>query len=286
MNEHQELHDEGKRLILAAFAEARDKGVPDWRRMTSAVLKNRLLALTNRRFTERRWNATSFRHFLAQYPDVLVIDASRHPPVVELRDQELEGPPTAAAAGEPERLITAKHRIRSDLWQAVLDYSSGRGYVWDEDTAAAVAVAAPDEDRRPTLPTVNEPAYASWRDEFAREHTPVVSTRLAEAIERWKSEGLPTTQLPAAVRGQWNAALKRHVLETLEAWFEAHQIEIPDDLVEEVEPTRPPPASTEGLRDLVLACVAVMTREELEALSLPPAAVLRTRRQPPRRGNP
>src|SRR6266511_4011661 len=106
MSETQaELHDEGKRLILAAFAAARDKGVPDWRRMTSAVLKNRLLALTNGQFDERRWNATSFRQFLAQYLDLLRIDSSRHPPIVELRDGAVDVGPTAT--GEPQPATSA-----------------------------------------------------------------------------------------------------------------------------------------------------------------------------------
>ncbi len=42
-----ELHAAGARLIFAAFAQARDSGREDWRRMTLAVLKNRILGLTD-----------------------------------------------------------------------------------------------------------------------------------------------------------------------------------------------------------------------------------------------
>lgn len=274
----RELLAEGERLILAAFAAARAKDVPDWRRMTSAVLKNRLLEFTHREFNEQRWNVISFRQFLAQYPDLLTIDASRHPPVVELiRGLEREVP--ASETGQPEAEITARHRVRPDLWHAVLDYSSGRSYVWDTEDQAAVPVAAPDADPRPRLPSVDESIYASWRDKFAREQSPIVPDRQAEDIERWRSEGLATRQLPVAIRGLWNAELKRRVIDTLKSWFEANQIAVPENLVEsQQQTTRSSSASTERLRDVVLACVAAMTREELEALSLPPAAVLRMRR--------
>jgi hypothetical protein len=249
--------------------------------MTSAVLKNRLLALTNREFTEQRWGAATFRQFLSRYPDLVAIDASRHPPIVELRDREREDSGTETAPAE--RAITAAIRIRPDLWRAVLDYSSGRVYVWDEDSLTAVPATAPAEETRPVLPTVSEETYSSWRADFARESAPLVSPRHAATTDRWREEGLPTTQLPPALRGPWNAALKRHVLETLETWFAAHEIEPPDDLIEEERPARAPSPTTESLRDLVLACVAVMTREELEALHLPAAAVLRADRQGRRR---
>jgi hypothetical protein len=281
MTDSRELHEEGGRLIVAAFEAARHRGVPEWRRMTSAVLKNRLLALTNREFTERRWGAATFGQFLSQYPDLVAVDASRHPPIVELRDQEQEdsGRETPTA----DRAITAAIRIRPDLWRAVLDYSSGRAYAWDADSSTAVPASPPNEETRPVLPTVSEETYSSWRAEFARENVPLVSPRHATTIERWRSDGLPTTQLPPALRGPWNAALKRHVLETLETWFAAHEIEPPDDLIAEERPTRAPSPTTESLRDLVLACVAVMTREELESLNLPAAVVLRTERQGIRR---
>ena len=52
--------------------------------MTIAVLKNRLLDLTAREFTEARYGATSFKDFVSHYPDILQLDDSVFPPVVEL----------------------------------------------------------------------------------------------------------------------------------------------------------------------------------------------------------
>ena len=120
---------DAQQLIVRAYKEARHSGKPDWRRMTTAVLKNRLLDLTGRDFDETDYGASSFMGFVSRYPDMLQVDDSVFPPIVELYGMEADRLPSAGDEYTP----TAYH-IRSDLWQAALDYSSGMQYVWDLNT--------------------------------------------------------------------------------------------------------------------------------------------------------
>src|SRR5271157_2021777 len=111
-------------LIERAFGLARQSGKPDWWAMTIPVLKNRLLLLTNKTFKEADFGATSFRDFLNKIPDTVRVDDNSPPGFVILRSaapERHERSSQSAFRGE---------RIRPDLWRAVLDYSSGRKYVW------------------------------------------------------------------------------------------------------------------------------------------------------------
>ena len=58
--------DEFKELLEKAFVSARDSGKRGWNRMTIAVLKNRLLQLTNRTFTESTFGAKSLLELLSR----------------------------------------------------------------------------------------------------------------------------------------------------------------------------------------------------------------------------
>jgi hypothetical protein len=76
------FHDPRK-LIRAAFKMARDRGKPDWRRMTTAVLKNRMLLLSERSFHERTYGASTFLAFIPQFDDLVKLDNTTWPPTVE-----------------------------------------------------------------------------------------------------------------------------------------------------------------------------------------------------------
>ncbi len=84
----QALRLEGASLLRAAFERARASKRQDWRRMTLAVLKNRVLDHTDRSFDEARWGAGSFREFVGMFPEVVSVDSSTRPPTAEL----IEGP--------------------------------------------------------------------------------------------------------------------------------------------------------------------------------------------------
>lgn len=132
-------------LIIRAFERARASGKPEWFRMTTAVMKNRLLELTGNEFSEQAYGVSNIREFLALAPDTVRLTYSGGQLFVEL----LEG--SRPAAGPPE---DRQSRIRPDLWLAVMDYSSGRRYVWDpQEQSARPQVAESDASLR-ELPTI------------------------------------------------------------------------------------------------------------------------------------
>jgi hypothetical protein len=272
-----DLLQEGERLLVAAFERARASGHPDWQRMRTAVLKNRLLEATDRQFSERDWGVETFSEFLGLFPNVVAVDKSEHPPIAELLPQpgaEATGVSASRSIGPTSR----RQRIRSDLWNSVLDFSSGNRYVWDTDEARAIAVADGADDPRPQLPTLDREAFARWREEFAQDQLEGAPPHQASAIERWRDAGLGPARLPSPLRGLWNAELKRRVAERLREWFAQQGIPTPADLITTTGAgTRGAAPDAERLRNFVQRTIAVMTRSELEAIQLPAAAVLRSR---------
>ena len=71
-------------LILAAFAAARASGKKDWREMTTPVLKNRLLKLTDGSFDESVHTTNGMRGLVELYPDLLELDRTGPYPVARL----------------------------------------------------------------------------------------------------------------------------------------------------------------------------------------------------------
>lgn len=215
--------EEGAKVIQSAFDAARSSGRFDWWRMTVAVLKNRILDVTNRKFDEARWGAQSFGDFVGLYPDVVSVDHSTHPPTVELVDHPDESPPAGLKPGD---------RIRQDLWRAVLDSTSGNTYVWRDDRAVVLpADEAADAEGEPRLPTIGDETLGEWRSAFVESLSPLPE-QLADRAQRWQAGRLHDNVLPGHLRGRWNGRLKQHVLERLEAWFEDSGISRPDDVVE------------------------------------------------------
>lgn len=248
--------------------------------MTVAVLKNRILEQTNRTFSETSWGAPSFRAFLALYSDLVAVDSTTRPATVELRETGADRAPspssdTSAQAPLPQVSVPGR-QIRPDLWDAVLDYSSGIVYVWDADQGLALPGDLASDDR-PQLPTIDPSILSDWRRAFA--------ARLAEPeeplrhdLQQWADGALPSAALPAASRRLWNGELKHRVLERLAEWFEERSIYPPEDLVIATSNARQPSSSRpDELRDLVLRVVRGMTRAELEELRFPAAALLRAK---------
>lgn len=269
----------GEKLIVAAFSAARRSGREDWRQMTTPVLKNRILSLTNRAFSERDWRAASFRDFLALYPNLVRVDTTTRLPTAhlmcDLTDDESE--PITQAPAHARGQMRPDQRVRPDLWRSALDYSSGNKYIWTGETAVPVNADEPVEGEL-VLPTIDRGNYDNWREGFLQHHTKRVSPADVEAIKRWRTEGLGTRDLPPALRGCWNAELKRRVVELLETWFAEHDLEAPGDLLGKPRAPRTSRADTAELRSFIHDCVAAMTRGELECLTLPPSAALRVAR--------
>jgi hypothetical protein len=242
-------------LIVTAFRTARDRGKPDWRRMTIAVLKNRLLQLSHGVFHERNHGALSFREFLSSYSHILRIEDDN----VELIEPEM----TEGIMADTD----AMHRIRPDLWQAVVDFSSGKKYAWDVSQERA-REARPEDTL--LLPTLRREEMTGWRDKFVSTHGS------KPALQRWRDESLGTKALPSELQGKWNGFVREKVVDRLRHWFSSHGLSAPT-LVQGMKNKTEHETSTEQLRSTIAACVAVMTEEELAEIRLPPAAVLRAR---------
>lgn len=183
-------------LIWSAFWAAHEKGKSDWWRMTTAVLKNRLLLLTDRQFNEQDFGARTMLEFAAKFPDLLWLDTTTFPPEVELRVL----------------------RIRSDLWTAVTDHKTGTKYVWDR--ALRIARKATDSDPSEfILPTISADELTQWRQDFANRHRSTFSAADSKAADQWARRGWFHRSLPDRLKGIWSRERSWRVWDRLNRWF-------------------------------------------------------------------
>jgi len=253
-------------LIRAAFDMARRSGKPDWRRMTTAVLKNRILQLTGGNFDQSQYGARTFQEFVALAAATVTIDRRSFPPVVEL---------VALDEAAPAESESSERRVRGDFWNAIMDYSSGRVYVWDQERVLAREAQA-DDDLSNRLPTVNADDVASWRADFTAEWEPRLDDEARVKLLTWNVKGLPSRFLPPPALPEWNRELKRRVEQRVRQWFHQKSLPAPVDLVEARRHRVAPVGSeTENLRQVVIECIQRMTERELMDLKLPVSALRR-----------
>lgn len=206
--------DPFKELLERAFAAARDTRKPAWNRMLVAVLRNRLLQLTDRSFKTREFGASSLLDLLARYPELVSIDLTARPVVIQWL-----GPLTIPSA--------RPSRIRPDLWRAALNLSSGLQYEWD--VAAGHARPVQEADPRRRLPMVDGAILAAWRHAFVAAHEATLSDPADQAqLQGWMVRALGRAALPGTLRAQWNELLKREVVARLTSWFQDAGLEVPD----------------------------------------------------------
>ena len=261
--------NEVERLLVQAFEQARDTGKLDWSRMTTAVLKNRILSLTGNRFRETDYGADTFREFVSKFDDIVALDAVTFPPVVILKEEVATKLVPSGESG-PSR----HPRIRSDLWQAVIDRSSGKTYLWNPNTTQA-RPGLPEEGH-PILPTVDEDTDSQWREDFTSSLGTSITDAEAIQVSQWSEHLLPTFHLPRRLIHLWNRFLSNQVNNRLLDWFEQEGLDTPDDFVVTGSVNVSP--DTEALRRLVMRVVGEMTEQELSQLVLPPRAVLKATR--------
>ena len=270
--------ESARELVLRAYAAAKATGRADWRRMTTAVLKNRLLDLTDRSFDEAEWGATTTREFVEMLAPMLTLDFSTRPTTVVLHSDVDVGDQEMVAAAEPARK-RGEWRIRQDLWDAVVDCVSGHAYVWDGVRAVARAPEELEGSTLPRLPTVTPEELGKWREAFAEELRESIDAELQNALDRWRQSPTSSQLLPQRYRNRWYGVLKRHVRGRLDSWFADHAIDPPADWILMSAPSRPAPGDdTEHLRSVALRAVRMMTRAELERLDLPASVVARMSR--------
>ena len=259
-----------QQLISRAYQQARRSGKPDWHRMTTAVLKNRLLEITSREFNEARYDASNFMEFVSRYPELLSVDDSEFPPVVTLRGSEADRLLSTDADDQ-----STFYRIRSDLWQAALDYSSGTKYVWDVEAGESRPIRG--SETGPTIDTIDADIQRRWRREFMEERSEsfdLTDTEMKQADE-WTNLQLGTSRLPDRLVRPWNQYFRDCVLGHLRGWFSKNGLDEPQDLVStsgQRQTSRS--TATEELRELVISAARQMTHEELSGLRLPIEAVL------------
>ena len=248
-------------LIERAFSQARQSGKPEWWVMAIPVLKNRLLQITAQEFKESDFGASTFREFLQNNADVLEIDNSFLPGAVTLKSAQ--SVPRVTSTSTPQR-----NRVREDLWRAILDYSSGNKYVWDTESSAAII--APEGTEGPFLPTISPETMTEWKTAFL---AGLPDNADDGHLKVWQTQSLPTDALPPALRVQWNRFLKHKVQSTLREWFDSHHIPQPP-IVHPVIPAEKRD-DTELFREFVIKCIAQMSKEELEKLSIPSSVAFR-----------
>lgn len=233
--------------------------------MTVAVLKNRLLQLTGSQFDEHEHGARNMLEFARMAEPLVSVDDSEFPAVVHYAGEvgDAEGsPPT-------ERMV-----IRRDLWRALFDFDMENPYAWNADHERAV----PDSEQpeAPKLPRVSPEDLNRWRTEFAESCRDEVDEVARDRLETWREKGLPTRALPEALRGHWNIFMATAVRDLLNEWFREQGLQPPEDLAVK---HRVPPRSKEpqigDLRALIIRCVQVMSRDELEEIRITPSVLLR-----------
>jgi hypothetical protein len=250
-------------LIQSAFDRARQSGKPDWWCMAIPVLKNRLLQLTSGEFRENAYGAHSLRDFVNRNSDILRFEEKPFPGFVILTSAEPSQQKNSSLKNPPPE-------VSSDLWQSVIDFSSGTKYIWDEPKRKARPAAENEEGVR--MPTLSAEEMDAWRAEFSEMHRPE-DKELDKRLEDWRQQRLPTQALPVPLRTVWNRYLKGKVQNRLSSWFTENNL---------TEPRREnalAPVSRdeqcEKLREFVISCVKYMSRAELEELRISPAIVMR-----------
>ena len=255
------MAEDSRTLIQSAFAKARDSGRADWHRMSVAVLKNRLLDLTARTFHETDYGAPTFQEFVRTHDDILELDETTTPPVAILKGV------FPGSGPEPGLGLT---RIRSDLWRAVLDFSSQEKYVWDPVHEVA-ELATSGETSGPEIPTITADTFSQWKKVFARS---VDDATPEDRLTEWVDNRRPANFLPPRLRHRWNGHLKTEVRNHLLAWFERQSLKTPSDLLEIQNRAGNSPRN-EDLRQRLIACLRLMTAEELERVQIPASVLLR-----------
>ena len=228
--------------------------------MSVAVLKNRLLDLTERNFRETDYGASTFLEFVRSHGDILEVDTTTTPTVAALKGVATEASP-GSGVGSP--------RIRADLWRAVLDFSSGNKYVWDpvQEVATSGDVSGPE------IPTITTDTFNEWKRAFASK---VDDATADDRLSEWTERRYPANFLPSQLRQRWLGYLKTEVRNHLVAWFDQQGLRPPSDLLETPNPgdigTR-----SENLRKRLIDCLRAMTPEELERVQIPASVLLRLR---------
>lgn len=244
--------------------------------MTVAVLKNRLLAMTDKAFREQDWGVETIREFVELLAPAVQFDDGPRPALVTLDDSiRVDDLPKPTAGSTARR--AGRWRVREDLWNAILD--SEQQYLWIDERAVLSEVPETGHVAAPVLPTVSGETLSSWREAFVDARRASTDEDVQARLEHWASGAVSSAILPPRDRSAWFDDLKHRVRDRLETWFAANNIESPTDWLTTTT-TRANPVSDdlELVRTLAIRTIQRMTPEELRALTLPAVAVARIAR--------
>ncbi len=170
------------RLILEAFALAKQSGKEDWQLMYAGPLKNRMLLLTGGE-QDIEWTATRSRRCLSAFRMCCVSSAgaSRRwwnclSQAVSSLYRPVRRSCPADRIAEQSGVDSSAHdvrrwRIRKDLWDAVLGVRASDAFVWQDGTVVRVPHDQTADHAGTELPTPHGPQLDSWQGELRRRTT-------------------------------------------------------------------------------------------------------------------
>jgi hypothetical protein len=264
-------------LIVDSFAVARATK-SEWDIMLLAVLKNRMIAASEGTFDEADYGAPNMASFALKFPTLLApeIDGAQGAVRIKQPDRVPEVAITPQTQTSTTAVAGKAHRIRTDLWNAVMDYRSGFSYVWVLEEGVARPLE-PGDTQTFLLPTLSNEDVRAWRQELLeRVRAEVSDGEVIRETETWASSNAPTQLLPFIARSTWNSLQNSNVERRLRDFFELHELEIPSDLIAEKTTSRRQSSvsgSTKkgeiGLRMFLHRCIDAMTEAEMKSLLVP-----------------
>ena len=223
-------------------------------------------------FDEAEYGASNFTAFVLKNKDVLLLDRSSFPPLVEL-----VGATPRPQPYDDDTHVNEGYRIRPDIWKAALDYSSGTQYVWDVDSRQAIPAQGRDGEQ--IISTITESVQREWREAFRTKIKDTTTADEADQIELWIDKHLGASHLPDRLEKRWIDCFRDRVRNHLSQWFSDADLPLPEDLIARFQrKSSIISRETEALREFVLSVVRTMTHDELSGLMLQASAVLRLKR--------
>lgn len=263
--------EECRAMISQAFEASRAAGKPDWEEMSLAVLKNRLLDLTERGFRESEYGAPNMAYLAFLTQDLLEAKISES----GVQSVHFKGHTTSPGERpEPEALSAGHSRLRRDLWVAFVDYRVA-SYVWD--VVAGKAIAGEAGPGRLQIPSLTPQIEAGLRGSFRESVAPELEVLEEHAVDEWVNKRLGTPGLPPSLRGRWNGFFRDSVVQRIVEFFKEVGIAPPSDMLSDNKDHHGD-SSPSALRAFVMRCIDIMTEEELASLPLGAAISLRAQR--------
>jgi hypothetical protein len=260
-----------KGLVIQAFERAHQKGNASWEVMTLAVLKNRLLDITDRNFREADFGAPKLPDLVANL-DIVALEETGPGGSVRLLSPYREEIAAKTVPGPPGR-NNSSGPIRSDLWKAVLDYSNAEAWRWNQNLGIAEPIVEGQKRYGDLiLPTISPDQLKDWRRAFIDSKN---EQNTSTMIAAWVDSDLSSDVLPRPLRSQWFGFLKENVIRLLTEWFSDHSISLPVDLVGDRQRFRTRNQAPDDLREWIISCVKSMSPEELLTVQIPLAAIHR-----------